>query len=63
MEIENYELTCDICDKTFEKKDFRDSHINRVHKKLRPYTWDFCSKCFFNTSDLQKHGHVILGTG
>ena len=35
-------FTCEMCKKTFSKKEFLSIHVKSVHENLKPYKCDIC---------------------
>ena len=51
-------LTCDICEKTFEKRRNLNLHIRKIHRhnsSLIIYACDICEKTFTKLSSLKTH--------
>jgi len=47
---------CNFCDKSFTRKEHANSHVDTVHKKLRPYPCPYnCGRAYGQTSSRSKH--------
>ena len=48
-------VQCELCDKSFNSKQFLSIHFRRVHKKEKNFTCDTCQKTFFAMTDYRRH--------
>ena len=50
-------FVCTLCDKSFPKRHWLKSHIEKSHLKIRPYKCEeeACDKAFGNQVELQEH--------
>ena len=53
--------SCDDCCKSYSGKRSLHLHITRVHNKKKLKSCDVCAKCFFDSSDLNKHKMTHTG--
>lgn len=54
-EGEEVKATCPQCHKTFRRLFNMRIHVDRVHKKIKPYPCGKCDKEFATNSDLRQH--------
>ncbi|XP_047583211.1 PR domain zinc finger protein 14 [Lutra lutra] len=52
---------CNLCKRSFEKRDRLRIHVLHVHEKHRPHKCSTCGKCFSQSSSLNKHTRVHSG--
>jgi KRAB domain-containing zinc finger protein len=46
---------CEICNKSFSRKDYLKVHIETVHEKKKRFECDICNKCFSYSCHLNHH--------
>jgi hypothetical protein len=49
------EFKCDHCDKAFGQKRNLGDHINRIHKKIKSYSCEWCSYTSCTKRELKGH--------
>ena len=48
-------IDCEICHKTFKRREILKKHIARKHERLNNFKCDFCEKTFNHSSNLKNH--------
>ena len=48
-------FTCEICEKGFSKKYYKDQHISTVHGEVKKFDCNVCSKKFGQKHELMSH--------
>ena len=59
IKITAIEHTCDVCRKSFTRKDNLTDHINAIHLGLKPHTCDECNMNFSLKSNLARHVKTV----
>ncbi|WP_330926410.1 C2H2-type zinc finger protein [Candidatus Sororendozoicomonas aggregata] len=58
--MNEHELTCNVCQKTFKKQEYLTKHM-RIHTGLRPYKCSHCDKSFTVSAALRRHERIHTG--
>ena len=55
MHLKEEKYKCEMCDKSFTRKDYFQVHIRSVHEKAKPYICEHCGSPFSQMGDMYRH--------
>ena len=50
---------CELCNKEFSQKVHRNSHISRVHERIKPFKCDTCALSYASKKELKHHAETV----